>query len=181
MPVVNARCPNCGGTLHVDNSKRAAICPFCKEAFVVEDAINNYITNNYTTIEHLHADVVNYNANPDFEIRAGELVAYHGNAVDVVIPEGVKKIGGEITGDKTWINPNYDVNYERYRGAFDGFSFLNAIHIPVGVEEIGPVAFRNCSGIKSVIIPNTVVSIGDYAFSNCQSLSYLVFQDSSRL
>ena len=41
MSFVNAKCPNCGGSLQVDNGKRAAICPFCKEAYIVEDAINN--------------------------------------------------------------------------------------------------------------------------------------------
>ena len=47
MPLVNAKCTNCGGVLQVDDSKEAAICPFCESAYVVEKAINNYnITNN---------------------------------------------------------------------------------------------------------------------------------------
>ncbi len=29
MPLVNAKCTNCGGTLQVDNAKEAAVCPFC--------------------------------------------------------------------------------------------------------------------------------------------------------
>ena len=52
MPFVKAKCTNCGGSLQVDSSKKAAVCPFCNQAYVVEDAINNYIT-------HIHADVVN--------------------------------------------------------------------------------------------------------------------------
>lgn len=52
MPFVNAKCTNCGGALQVDSSKKAAVCPFCNQAYVVEDAINNYIT-------HIHANVVN--------------------------------------------------------------------------------------------------------------------------
>ena len=62
MPLVKAKCTNCGGTLQVDSEKKAAICPYCKEAYVVEEAINNYVTynNTYNTtnVEHLHADVV---------------------------------------------------------------------------------------------------------------------------
>lgn len=52
MPFVKAKCTNCGGSLQVDSEKKAAICPFCNQAYVVEDAINNYITN-------IHANVVN--------------------------------------------------------------------------------------------------------------------------
>lgn len=163
MPFVNAKCPNCGGTLQVDNSKRAAMCPYCKEAYVVEDAINNYITNNYTTVEHLHADVVNFNANPDFEIRAGELVAYHGNAVDVVIPDGVKKIGG------------FNETLRKQRGAFENCSFLRSVTIPDSVEEIGANAFLNCTRLKSVQFPYNLEEIGDAAFAGCKSLSQISF------
>ena len=42
MPFVQAKCPNCGGFLAVDNSNDAAICQFCNTPFIVEKAINNY-------------------------------------------------------------------------------------------------------------------------------------------
>ncbi|MBR4779830.1 MAG: hypothetical protein IK014_00555 [Lachnospiraceae bacterium] len=48
MPFVKAMCTNCGGILQVDDSKDAAICPFCQTPYIVEKAINNYqITNQY--------------------------------------------------------------------------------------------------------------------------------------
>lgn len=49
MPLVNAKCTNCGANLNVDNAKDAAVCEFCGSAFIVEKAIQNYnyhITNN---------------------------------------------------------------------------------------------------------------------------------------
>lgn len=46
MPLVNARCTNCDANLTVDRSKEAAVCEHCGSAFIVEKAINNYITNN---------------------------------------------------------------------------------------------------------------------------------------
>ena len=46
MPLVNAKCTNCGANLNVDSSKEAAVCEYCGSAFIVEKAINNYITNN---------------------------------------------------------------------------------------------------------------------------------------
>lgn len=48
MPFVQAKCPVCGGMLAVDDTKKAAVCQFCGDAFVVEEAVNNYITNNIT-------------------------------------------------------------------------------------------------------------------------------------
>lgn len=65
MPLVDAKCTNCGAPLRIDNTKDAAICQYCDSAFIVEKAINNYnITNNNT----IHADVVNiYNGNLEKE------------------------------------------------------------------------------------------------------------------
>ena len=46
MPFVQAKCPECGGMLSVDDNQKAAICKFCGNAFIVQEAVNNYITNN---------------------------------------------------------------------------------------------------------------------------------------
>ena len=54
MPFVQAKCPECGGMLAVDDSKKAAVCQFCGEAFIVQEAINNYITNNITNNNTTH-------------------------------------------------------------------------------------------------------------------------------
>ncbi len=42
MPLVPAKCTNCGDTINVDDQKDAAICPSCGAAFIVEKAITNY-------------------------------------------------------------------------------------------------------------------------------------------
>ena len=42
MPFVQAKCPNCGGFLAVDNARDAAVCQFCGTPFIVEKAVNNY-------------------------------------------------------------------------------------------------------------------------------------------
>ena len=46
MPLVKAQCTNCGGTLEVDNSKDAAICPYCNTPYIVEQAINKFNVSN---------------------------------------------------------------------------------------------------------------------------------------
>ena len=56
MPIVQARCTNCGANLQVDNSKDAAICPYCNTAYIVERAITNFAGSNSGPIA---ADVVN--------------------------------------------------------------------------------------------------------------------------
>ena len=43
MPLVPAKCTNCGAALELDPSKDAAVCPYCHTPFVVEKAINNYM------------------------------------------------------------------------------------------------------------------------------------------
>ena len=62
MPLVPAKCTQCGAALTLDPSQDAAVCPFCGTPFVVEKAINNYNVTNHTTIgtvehvEHLHVE-----------------------------------------------------------------------------------------------------------------------------
>ena len=43
MPLVSAKCTNCGGILEVDKSNEAAVCKYCGTPFIIEKAINNYI------------------------------------------------------------------------------------------------------------------------------------------
>lgn len=102
MPIVLAKCTECGGTIKVDSDKKLGVCENCGEPFVVEDAINNftnyyetnYITNNNTTHNYSDGTVVNVyeDKNKDFVIEAGVLKEYHGESVDVVVPEGVLRI-----------------------------------------------------------------------------------------
>lgn len=51
MPLVNAKCTNCGANLNVDNTKDAAICEFCGTPYIVEKAITNFIYNNQNNVE----------------------------------------------------------------------------------------------------------------------------------
>ena len=53
MAFVAAKCTQCGGSLQVDASKDAGICPYCGTAYVTEKVIQNYnfqITNNIGTV-----------------------------------------------------------------------------------------------------------------------------------
>ena len=55
MPLVAAKCTECGSSIEVDDTKEAGICSHCGTAFITEKVINNYvsnynITNNVTKI-----------------------------------------------------------------------------------------------------------------------------------
>lgn len=58
MPLVAAKCTQCGANLQIDSSKDAAICPNCNTPFVTEKAITNYKTYYEYKIEkadvHIH-------------------------------------------------------------------------------------------------------------------------------
>ncbi len=43
--LVEAKCTNCGANLQVDDRQKAAICPFCNSAYIVEKAIQNFLIN----------------------------------------------------------------------------------------------------------------------------------------
>lgn len=154
MPLVQAKCTNCGANLEIDNTKDAAICPYCGTAFIVEKAINNYNTTN-----QIHAGTVNiYGGNSaDFVICGGVLEKYNGAAMEVVVPNSVKIIGKE---------------------AFADCIGITSVVLPDSVQEIGVSSFRRCHALTSVVIPNSVQKIGAQAFSGCSSLASVVIPDS---
>lgn len=91
MPLVPAKCTQCGANITVDDSKDAAICEFCGTAFVTEKAINNYhITNNVNisnatiniagaSVENLILRAEQFEAQGDYE-KAKE---YYNRALDI--------------------------------------------------------------------------------------------------
>lgn len=86
-------------------------------------------------------------AENDFVIQDGVLTAYKGNEKNVVIPDGVKKIG---------------------KRAFENKEKVETVVIPKGVTEIGAYAFMG-SGLKEVVVPNGVTKMGNWALA-CNKL-----------
>lgn len=103
MPLVPAKCPECGGLVEVNTEKKAGICHHCGEAFIVEDAIQTFntyyqTTNNYnTTNNYGDGAVVNIyeDENKDFVTVGGVLKIYKGESNIVVLPENVKSIASD--------------------------------------------------------------------------------------
>ena len=97
--------------------------------------------------------------NEEFVIENGVLKRYRGYSNNIVIPEGVIKIGISV---------------------FKGCSGLMSITIPNSVTSIGDSAFSDCSGLKSITIPNGVMRIGRSAFKNCSGLTSIIIPNSVR-
>lgn len=152
MLLVAARCINCGGVLEVNPTKDAAICPFCNTPLIVEKAIKQYNTTN-----NIQADVVNIiGSDSDFEIVAGVLKKYKGEAADVVIPKNVRVIGTH---------------------AFWGCG-VKSVYIPETVEEIESAAFIDCTRLASVALPNSIERLPDLVFAGCKSLLHVSIPNS---
>lgn len=115
-------------------------------------------------------------SNQDFVIQNGILTQYNGPGGDVVIPEGVKKIGdwafSRCKGLTSVIIPEGVMMIED--SAFFDCSGLTIVTIPEGVTMIGDWAFCNCKGLTSVTIPASVTEIGDSAFSGCKGLTEIL-------
>lgn len=76
----------------------------------------------------------------------------------VIIPEGVKYIG---------------------ENAFEGYSELTGISLPVKLEKIKTSAFKNCKNLTRLSVPKSVTEIGDRAFYDDTSLFMVYIKDSA--
>ena len=72
---------------------------------------------------------------------------------EIVVPEGVKKIG--------------------YAGFFN-CTELDQVVLPEGLEELENGSFMQCESLTSINIPSTVKTIGPWAFDHCLSLEEFV-------
>ena len=79
----------------------------------------------------------------DFYIKDGELICYIGDAADIVIPDGVQRIGN---------------------GAFIENTNLRSVTLPKTLNWIGQSAFAKCVNLKSITIPASVTFIDRCAF-----------------
>lgn len=86
----------------------------------------------------------------DFYIEKGVLTKYVGPGGDVVIPDGVSRIGVRV---------------------FEGSFGLTSVLIPDSVTSISVRAFKACRNLTSVTIPESVTSIGKDAFRECGNLT----------
>lgn len=187
--LVPAKCPECGGNINIDGSKKAAICEFCKQPFVVQDAINNFNTTyNITNNNEIKADVVNVyeSKNSDFVIEGGILKNYQGESLNVTVPPTVKVIGRFAFKNMMVENvelPDCVVKIED--GAFFGCESLKSIRIPDSVAELTVLhydkmmfsCFQPYGGETHSAIAKKDNDIGKGIFEGCKQLKWVVLSN----
>lgn len=89
---------------------------------------------------------------PEFEIQDGILKCYNGTDSQVVIPDGVTKIGDQ---------------------AFYKNQNIVSVQFPDSVTEIGMKAFYDCNKLEKVQLPKHLEKLGFSAFVDCDSLQYV--------
>lgn len=111
MPLVQAKCTNCGASLLVDNAKDAAICQYCGAAYVVEQAINNFVTmrdpvalhalgdeavaeGDYETAEKYYTELFTQNSR-DLRANAKRLLVHSVNVLHNASPNGLYQDGAK--------------------------------------------------------------------------------------
>lgn len=178
MNLIPGICTQCGATLSVDKEKDAMVCPYCGTPFIVEKAIQHFNTT-YQITNHINAqNVYIQNENSGFEIVGGILKKYTGADVDVVIPDGVLKIGRNAfreTMIRSVRMPDSVLEIEGY--AFCGCTLLESIELPSKLNLIGNSAFWGCESLTKIELPSGLNNLGGNqeipgsgAFSDCSNL-----------
>lgn len=106
----------------------------------------------------------------DFVIEGTILKKYIGKDENVVIPDGVTKIG-----EKAFYN------YAFFDDAIPdsgNCAAIKSVIIPDSVNYIGSEAFYNCSGLKKIDIPDSVETIGCRTFYGCSGLTEITIPNS---
>lgn len=108
--------------------------------------------------------------------KNGVLLYYNGPGGDVVVPDGVTRIGkgSNLRGgfcDCTSLTSVVLPDSVTFVSNFQNCTGLTTINIPDSVTEISPYTFQGCTGLTSVVLGKSVTTIGSQAFYGCTSLT----------
>ena len=133
MGLVAATCPNCDGVLQsAENLTGTFTCPYCGCTVTSQDT-------------------------EEFSVEGGVLVAYHGKATDVAIPDDIVVIGTNAFADTAVKNVTVPSSVKEIRkGAFANCRYLERISLTEGLEELDLDAFSNCTSLGKLVIPSSV-------------------------
>lgn len=108
-----------------------------------------------------------------FIVEKGVLIKYIGREKNVIIPNGIKKIGESAfyhcTSVEGVVIPSDVKNMGKQ--VFKDCENLKAVQLGDGITEIPENTFFNCSKLEKINIPRTVTKIGKFAFTLCYGLS----------
>lgn len=114
----------------------------------------------------------------------GVLIKYNGNSENIVVPEGVKAIGGGVFSH--WLDIMLGIHAPKVQpvsvtlpqsltdigsNAFSECTALSSINLPSGLRKLGMHAFSGCGSLPSVTVPDGVTELPASVFASCSSLS----------
>ena len=112
----------------------------------------------------------------DFSMKDGVLKKYTGTGGDVVIPDGIVKIGKfafeSCLSLKSVVIPEGVISVEE--AAFYSCKNLQSVIFSESVQKIGECAFYDCTALQSITFPEGITDIAGYAFSGCKNLKSIV-------
>ena len=110
-----------------------------------------------------------YMADPNwqilFQIIDGRITGTCGDKLtwELVIETGTLTISG--TGSM------FDFESDNLPGWNPYSAYISSVSLPEGIENIGSIAFNQCSALTQINFPNNITRIGDWAFMGCSSLA----------
>ena len=113
MPLVHAKCTNCGANLEVDDSKETAICPACNTPYIVEKAIKNITVTG--TANFQNANVTIQGGSPSIDNLLARAIEFERN--------------GEYDKALDYYNKVLDLDYKNQR-ARDGIEYIRNLTAP---------------------------------------------------
>ena len=115
------------------------------ETVILPDSVRNVEPKAFEHTAWVDGFLAGTSGEGDFLISGGVLVAYRGNAREVIIPEGVRVIAAE---------------------AFLGHKEIVSVTMPESLQVIGEGAFEECEALRDVSLNQGLVQIKDRAFVN---------------
>ncbi len=108
----------------------------------------------------------------DFSIENNVCKGYLGQAEVVIVPNGVKKIGGQAFAKnlsiKRVILPEGVREIASF--AFDGCENLESVELPSTLKIMKNGVFCGCKKLNDVALPANLKQLGGYAFNVCESI-----------
>lgn len=105
------------------------------------------------------------------------LIAYRGNDINIVVPNGITAINGRaLYNDTNIVSVTLPDSVTTIgNSAFLNCSNLQTVNFGNGVISIQFAAFMNCVALTSINLPESVTTIGGSAFYGCNKISDISF------
>ncbi len=108
----------------------------------------------------------------DFVIEDGILKAYLGHEKVVIVPDGVRQIGGVLGDDSACPYKGDPFGYK----AFFNNKQIRELYLPDSVEVLGFKCLEHCSNLRVLGFSNRVKEIECNALLNCVSLKTIIYR-----